>query len=877
MDKRLAAMAWMAVLLTVGGMALAGDVTFADKPKITKVGDGAKVEFAVSAPIDADVAVLAADGSVVRHLASGLLGANAPAPFKKDSLRQELLWDGKDDFDKPVAGATFQIRVRLGQGAELDRFIPSASDPLGNARAIGVGPNGDVYVLAVRSVPNGQSTYFFVLDRNGKYLRTILPSPANLKTEQVKGLERLKLPGGKEVPIIYQGYTGDTAPFLSGMRAQQLAVTSQGWIAFASGGSDMWDQAVQRFVLTIKPDGSTPPEVGFVGPRLGNPCPYGLGLRQQQLAVSPDGKTIYFCGMGNSEYGKHPVSDIHCIGRTTWDSKAPAPEAFIGKPSEAGDDGAHLNDPMSVACDAQGRILVSDFGNGRVAVFAADGKFLGQTKVERPGMVCVHPKTGALYVLTVPLLEGKKTKDGAFSVIKFDKAIDGKELTRSAFHGDYPVLALDASTETTRLWLANVGLFPLDDAGGKLEAGADVLKAPASALNGYPIYLALDRARDLLYVSNFCSPAGYVFMLRIDLKTEKMEPFLKQPIGEVALDRDGNVYTLDRSSAVTRYSPDGKPLPFATGSNKLAINYRAGLPFAGVKGLAIAPSGDVFAYQDNNTTAPMHAWQFGADGRIKKENIIKDIPFDSATGLAVDRAGNIYAGINIHDPKHLYPSDFGDQIPPLAWYTSHDPKDGWYGKPQRGLPVGAPWNRPYFNFYLYQYGSIFKFGPEGGVIYNSGEPKVGDNPRPADVPADAKEYRNAYFSAVVWLAGAKWEYRGFGLCANRTENCGDPGCSCMSSRFCMDESERLFVPDVFRCSIGVVDTAGNEITRFGAYGNVDSAGPKSLIPEPSIPFTSPTAVVVGKDKAYVADRKSRRIAVINLKWAAQETCELRKP
>ena len=639
----------------------------------------------------------------------------------------------------------------------------------------------------------------------------------------------------------------------------------------------MWDQAVQRFVLTIRPDGSTPPEVGFVGPRLGNPCGYGLGLSQQQVAVSPDGKTIYFCGMGNAAYSKHPAAGIHCIGKTTWDSKAAAPEPFIGKPDESGDDGGHLNGPVSVACDAQGRILVSDFGNERVAVFAADGKFLGQTKVERPGIVCVHPKTGSLYVLTAPVLDTKKHGNGTFSLAKFDKAIDGKELARNSFRGDYPVLALDASAEPARLWLANEGLFPIDDVGGKLEAGADAIKSPSGGLTGFPIYLALDPVRDLLYVSNAFSPAGYVWMSRVDLRTEKIAPFLNQPIGEVALDRDGNVYTLDRSNAITRYGPDGKPLPFATGSNKLEIKYRAGLPFAGVKGIAISLSGDIFAYQDNNTTAPMHAWQFGPDGKLKKEGIIKDIPSDSATGLAVDRAGNIYAGINIHDPRSLYPSDFGDQIPPLAWYTSHEAKDGWYQKPQRGMPDSPPWNRPYFNFYLYQYGSVFKFGPEGGVLYNAGVPKAGDNPRPANVPADAKEYRNAYLSAVIWLSGAKWEYRGFGMCANRTENCGDPGCSCMSSRFCLDEFERLYVPDVFRCSIGVVDAAGNEITRFGEYGNVDSAGPKSLIPEPAIPFASPTAVVVGKDKAYVADRKSRRIAVVGLKWDAQETCEFHNP
>ncbi len=850
---------------------------FAAKPTATKAGDGAKIGFSVSAPTDVEVSIVGADGKVVRHLAAGMVGKNAPEPFKKDSLAQEVAWDGKDDAGKPAAGGPFKARVRLGLSATLDRFIPSAPDPLSRPTSIGVGANGDVYVLAGRSHTNSVNVYMFVLDRDGKYLRTILPSPAGLKADQVKGLERLKLPGGKEVPIIYHGYTGDVAPFLAGMRAQQLAVTSQGWIVFASGGNDMWDQGEQRHALVIKPDGSTPPEVGFVGPRLGNACGYGIGLRRQQLAVSPDNKTVYFCGMGWGGSGKKPPKGIHCIGRTTWASKAPAPESFIGKPDEPGDDDEHLNDPVSVACDGEGRILVSDFGNNRVAVFAADGKFLGQTKVERPRMVCVHPKTGVMYVLTAPEVDAKKRGGGPFSIVKFDKAVDGKEVARGSFSGGNPVLALDASAEIARLWLANGGLFPIEDAGGKLEAGADVITAAPGGFPGYPLYLAHDPAREVLYVSDYALGRPNIKTVRVDLKTDNISPMLDS--SEVTLDRAGNLYALDGygRNSISRFDPEGKPLAFASGSNKLSIKYRAGLPNVGVKGLAVAPDGDIFAYQDNNMSGPVRIWQFGPDGKVKREDFVGDIPFDSGTGLAADRAGNVYAGINIHDPKHLYPDDFGDQIPQLAWYAPYPAKASWYARPMHAMPDGPPWNRPYINFYLYQYGLVFKFGPEGGKLVIGALPKdkSGEAARPAGVPADAKEYRNAYLGQTVWLSGEKWEYRGFGICANRTEGWGDPGCSCMSSRFCIDRHDRLFVPDVFRFSIGVVDTAGNELARIGDYGNVDSAGPKSAVPEPAIPFASPNAVAAGEDRIFVADRKSRRIVVIDLKFAAEEMCEVK--
>jgi hypothetical protein len=130
-------------------------------------------------------------------------------------------------------------------------------------------------------------------------------------------------------------------------------------------------------------------------------------------------------------------------------------------------------------------------------------------------------------------------------------------------------------------------------------------------------------------------------------------------------------------------------------------------------------------------------------------------------------------------------------------------------------------------------------------------------------------------SKMVWSTKPEWVWRGFGLVASRTENSGDPTCSCMTSRFCMDEYGRLWVPDVFRYRVTALDTAGNEICRFGHYGNVDSAGPGSLIPKPAIPLTFPNATVAFNDKVYVIDRKSMRIVVADLTYQSEAVCEMR--
>lgn len=851
------------LVFVVTSLAAGAEVRFTTPPAARETREGVEISFAVSAATDVEVVILNAQGRAVRHLAAGRLGKNAPAPLQKESLSQALTWDRKDDGGAPVIGPV-TVRVRLGLGATLDRFIGRVNGHLGQPTAIGVGPTGEVYVL---SNQGHASAYLYVLDRTGRYLRTILPSPANLTNDQLTDLERLTLKDGRVVPIVYQANAAHLAPFLSGIRTQQLFVTAQGWICFASGGNDYSDQNVPRHVLVIKPDGSTPKEVGFVGPPLGPHSRYSIGLRPQQVAVSPDGQTIYFAGMGRGQAGQNPPAGIHTIGRTTWGSDK-APEPFIGKPDEPGSDGEHLNNPVSVACDAKGTIYVVDAGNSRIAAFDPSGKFLGETKVERPAQAAVHPG-GALYVLTQPVLAGG-ARSGPLALIKFNQALGGTEVARLPLNARSSTFALDGSANPPRLWLGIDGrLIPVTDEGAQLAPGENVLPTDGGGFRS-PLYLALDVPRERLYVGDLARSIKVV-----DLKTDQVSPWMQA--SEPAVDREGNVYVLSGygTNALLKFTPDGKPLNFsATGTNKIELKYRAGLPHVGVRGLTVAPNGDIYAYQDNNG-APMHLWVFGPDGTLKRNDLIANIPGDSACGVAVDRAGNVYAGINVHDARDLYPPAFGTLIPALGWERTYQATSGWYQNwPQRGVPP-APWDRMYLNYYLYHYGNIFKFPPTGGTFWIGGTPaKSGQNPRPDGVPADAAEYRTGLLKYVVWEKGALWRYPGFALCSNRTETSGDPTCSCWGGRIALDESDRLFVPDVFRFSVGVLDVNGNELVRFGQYGNMDSAGRESSIPEPGIPLGWANTVAVGGGKAYVADRLNRRIVVVNLTCAAEETLAL---
>jgi len=87
----------------------------------------------------------------------------------------------------------------------------------------------------------------------------------------------------------------------------------------------------------------------------------------------------------------------------------------------------------------------------------------------------------------------------------------------------------------------------------------------------------------------------------------------------------------------------------------------------------------------------------------------------------------------------------------------------------------------------------------------------------------------------------------------------------------VDGFGRSFFPDAGRCRVGVVDTAGNELTWFGKYGNQDSGGPASAVPTPEIPLWWPQAVAVGDDAVYIGDRLNRRVVRVKLLYAAEET------
>jgi HEAT repeat protein len=90
-------------------------------------------------------------------------------------------------------------------------------------------------------------------------------------------------------------------------------------------------------------------------------------------------------------------------------------------------------------------------------------------------------------------------------------------------------------------------------------------------------------------------------------------------------------------------------------------------------------------------------------------------------------------------------------------------------------------------------------------------------------------------------------------------------CMCWHPRFDVDDFARVFLPDQLRCRIVVLDTAGNPVTSFGRYGNVDDRGE-------GVPLADPRTVMVSDRAVYVGDMSNNRIARAELRYRAQAGC-----
>jgi len=876
--------------LFVASVAWGGEVGFNVKPGAAKDREKVKISFTVSAPTDVEVAMLDSAGKVVRHLAAGVLGGKNPPPEPlKAGLAQEILWDGKDDFGKPAAGGPFKARVRAGMGIKFGRFI--AQDPyvFGGVDAMVVGDDGNLYISGFGGPANECQKTLRVFSPEGKFLKTLLPFPADLPPGAMKEAARWDeaaktwRPRNLNIlnPEFYNSNNGYADYHL-------VSVSKESGIILVS------NDAVYRLDL----QGAIPGAAFATGqkpwpvfdPKDGNNNHYGHPFHYHGgpaiFTASPDGTYLFLSGPFPNKDNRKRVSEkfpFAAVFRMKLDSKdemklfAHIPATWDGPWSKDGGRNYSASGPVHGVCaDLKGNVYVCDREKNRVAVLDESGKEIGEISVKNPDSVAVHPKSGAIYVIR-RFCNGWGTHSMVLDKFKgFEKGATPAASFAKFHQNNSPQMVVVTSGEKTVLWFAGAAtddtalaqheaprkLLALEDKGIEFQV-MPIQYAPKPEVQTDFSRIATDPLREEVYVSN-----GENLIYRYNGETGEGGLLKKDGKAfyapDLSVGYDGLLYVRSGagfSGPLERLTRDLAPAPFpATGSNKLYDIYgRYGIGFC-EKGVGVGPDGKVYdcwmydfakyfvsgfgpdglplkgRYLAEKMKASGPVWKDIKlpDERKVASAIIGPVPADDG-GIRVDLKGNIYVGMRLLPKGYTAPAGF-EKAPDYLGFT----------------------------------GSVVKFRPEGGAVLgitdsaseDAGAPKLETNKKGVTIEGGL-----AMYPGVAPFSGAG--YGGNTSC-----------CVCRVSRFDLDSYGRLALPNVVSTAVTVVDNAGNVICEFGKYGNFDSQyvppdakDGKPVIGTPEIPMCWPTGAGFTEKAVYVCDTYNRRVVRVDFTWKAEESCE----
>ncbi|MCK6474867.1 MAG: SMP-30/gluconolactonase/LRE family protein [Planctomycetes bacterium] len=861
---------------------------FASTPKVTRDGDRITIAFETKGFCDATVAIEDAEGRIVRHLASGVLGANAPAPFAKESKKQTVVWDGKDDQGRYVDNVeALAVRVSLGLDPKTDKdLFRDNYKRFGSGRLLMAAcPEG----VLVYDVQGSETVRLY--DHDGKYARTCYPFPS-AKVEQVAGLPWFSFPDGARAPRKRAYFL---ATLLEGPQSgnveSSIRINSES-SALATGGGRVALAGLRLNRLAL--DGGSG-GAGVHGPYLDILPPREFRPNKIPIAAafSPDAKTLYLSGyMWMQPRGWAPVTDAcwaHGVYRMDYE-KDDAPALFLGEDTKPAKDDKHFSHPAALCVDAAGRLYVADYMNDRVQVFSPEGKLLGSVPVEGPAKLAVHHKTGELYVFSWFLSPqfGKEfpesrnikpmlRKFSAFPELKAGKQFPlplqryATKVAWSHFIGGNYQAVLDSWAEPPVIWMVDGSspypvLFAEGPDGLKktrdfhAEAKKSGISLDPVALNRQRLYA--DHQRGYLYVAegDCGTNKGFSRLQRIQPESGECKT-VDLPLSpeDLAIGPDGFFYLRD-GSVVARY--DGRTwreVPFDYGE-ETAAGFGDGKRAELIGGL-VMPS----------TLAAPHWHLGGIDVNVRGDLLVacynpasckietRKEEGKTATKAAKAYVPALYPGRSANGYEaHIWDKHgvikYTDVLPGqtmLACGVGLDADDCVYANVAASVMLDG---KPYYTVVGHRYdqvGTLVKARPGAGkFIAAVGGPVPVGKSKP-DRPTEL---------AGLWVEGAEWFYPGVG----RTQAGMD--CSCWNSRFTLDYYARSFAPEYDRYSVAVLDKAGNLILRVGHYGNADD--PEGL-------FDACFVATLTDKRLFVSDPGNGRILNVRLDYHTNERVALK--
>jgi len=745
---------------------------------------------------------------------------------------------------------------------------------------------GELYVLADTRPVRGVAEVR-VFDRQGGYLRTIMPFNPSLSRARVQDLCG---PSAREmgtqlaVPKLFVPW-GEPSLYGDWWHHPQKMV-------LAANGDLIMSNIHRGTLWRIRPDGSLPVEGWTSIYHRGRNEPFESTAWTQDMWHVPDLKNYmpfhalrypYFCfdsdgllyvSAGQSsrptrqyayhfEVGENEVTYHRAVtgtgarGTQVWKCRIHAGPKLHIDGSIAG-----FAEPSGLVRDGD-HLIVADAGNNRLQVIGQDGRPVASiTHYQHGGQKYpLHGPTAlaidqerCLYVLVGPeprpadrrvertLASVQQDVHAAArrgpgkprTLIKLKSWQQPERLAVSRpLDPDVLQIAVDGGVSPPLVWVANGAGWGslLQLAGDDLSAKAEwmdkgeTLSCPRQS-GGQPI-LNIDPQTGYLYVEDDSDYRlkQYGTVYRVDQEGNVLKKWSPLFFNSQGLQATSPWWTLDYDRHF-RYQDE--PLFIDSIFGKDGRIYRWKLGKRGVEILRLDRAGKPVPFQATGTNALF------VDPAMQV-NFWHDVYH----GMDVDRHGNIY---------YVAKVDVDSKQRPVSAYNAlhrqvnvYD-KDGNLQKRSllrldcvRGIQVDdagnlyalhRPANRPWEDYL-----ALSKFAPSGG------EP--------------------------LW--SLPWDgYFGWAQVAN-------PPCHCTAFRLhqALDEKGYFYVAGKFSVRVVSCET-GKVVGEFGSYGNMDCQGPGSEFPHPELPFGTISALSVWKDRLFVVDVLNRRIVKCRIVYERTE-------
>lgn len=852
---------------------------FTKKPAIKPNGKGFSISFASKGYCDVTVAVENDRGRIVRHLACGVLGDKAPAPFTKGALQQTIFWDGKDDEGKYIDDLdNHSIRVSLGLKPRFEKNLfwspkkrISAYPPLIRATKEGV------YVCEGRGVD-----FVRLYSHEGEYLRTIYPFPAD-RLGEVKGLKEHVFPqDGKKLPV-KRGFV--QATLLTSGTSCLMGLPYKFGDGFGASAMDVRGDRIALAHLKLNRLSTKGHTGGLDLSGTDTTVKFGKGkkawgVKPTSAAFSPDGKTLYLSGY----FYKTPRSYMYqhyclpVVMKVSYEgTEKDVAQVFLGKPSlkAAGTGNDQFKAATSVAVDKKGRVYVSDYPNDRIQIFGADGAFLKSIKTRRPALVRVDPRNGEIWAFSwmAPTdlvvnenVQPQVTRYGSFDDPK--KIASGKlpfkpEKLSGYYRGwglrysaeidtfaDKPTVWIVGQREqitrkTVVDWGAGVlngqakdkwtgsGLMLLkQEKGGawKLaqnfvhEAGKAVKWTKPAAFSRQRLYV--NPVDGKLFIANELGfGKSFTELVRIDPESGKTKivalPFDTE---DLAFDMQGRAY-LRTDKLVARFdSRSWREIPWDYGEerNKVGFSSSGGSKRCSlISALPTPGQRPVFWHQGGMWVNAKGNIAVCCVSRAEPRKRNQGMRYRAAVEEAKPYTPAMYPGRARWQEIHVWNKHgeliYEDAVPGMGVNDGLgiDKDDNLYFMAANTRMFGA---KRYHNVMS---GTVMKFGPKKGRVLSKGGGVV--KLPPSDFPKRPVDIIGSP-TGPAWVEGADWLYGGVGYSGMIMTTIGY-GCCCWNARYNIDYFARSFAPEIDHYSVAVLDSNGNLILRVGRYGNVDDGVP----------------------------------------------------